>query len=163
MEYKIISQSFLWVRYVLHNRRGGWDFTKEETRHREVVICPRSHSYQGVEVGLEPSSVDTEPRLQVPAPCCLLSPTLSAPPPRTPCQAVQEGPPPVLPLLPRPSPPAAALGRLSPTTTCESRQAWPGRSDFIHGLVKGLIKPPAHAPRDPGTQPLHCPAASHRA
>lgn len=72
-------------------------------------------------------------------------------------------PPAVAPRLPQPSPPPAALGRLSPTTTCESWQAWPGRSNFIHRLVKGLIKHPAHAPHDPGTQPPRCPAASPQA
>lgn len=50
-----------------------------------------------------------------------------------------------------------------PTTTCESWQAGPGSSHFIHRLVKGLIKHPAHAPHDPGTQPPPCPAASQQA
>lgn len=50
-----------------------------------------------------------------------------------------------------------------PTTTCESWQARSGSSHFIHRLVKGLIKRPAHAPHDPGTQPPRCPAASQQA
>lgn len=56
------------TRHVLHSDHGGQDVTKEKPEAQRVqVICPRSHSYYVVEMGLECPSLTPEPLVLITA------------------------------------------------------------------------------------------------